>query len=242
MPEEVDVTRGGGVGFRQAPHQIDTIRFLGGGLVRSVRGSLGTWMEGRMGAPGYYTAYLEFDDGLPATIAYNGYGYFMADEFLPWEAETPLLSSKSRASIRQQLQSGMWDEEGAKNDMRFGGSSAGIWTSEQTSSEFPSNARFLSDLGILLLTCERGLLRQSPRGIYVYDDQGVHEESIDHLDPNSNGDPTLDEAYRSIVNGEPNFHDGAWGMATLEVQLAIMRSDRERKEIRLHHQVPVRNL
>ena len=32
MPEEVDVERGGGVAFRQAPHQIDSLRFLGGGL------------------------------------------------------------------------------------------------------------------------------------------------------------------------------------------------------------------
>ena len=55
--------RGGGVAFRQAPHQIDSLRFLGGGLIRSVRGTTGIWMEGRAGAPGYYSAYLEFEDG-----------------------------------------------------------------------------------------------------------------------------------------------------------------------------------
>lgn len=43
-----------------------------------------TWMEGRMGAPGYHTAYREFEDGTPANLAYNGYGYFLASELLPW--------------------------------------------------------------------------------------------------------------------------------------------------------------
>src|ERR1051325_11458962 len=90
MPEEVDEARGGGVAFRQAPHQIDTVRFLGGGLVRSVRGMTGTWMEGRMGAPGYHTAYLEFENGMPANIAYNGYGYFLASELLSWEQGSQL--------------------------------------------------------------------------------------------------------------------------------------------------------
>jgi len=34
-------------------------------------------------------------------------------------------------------------------------------------------------------------------------------------------------------------HDGAWGMATLEVCLAIMESAEKHSEVRLTHQVPV---
>jgi phthalate 4,5-cis-dihydrodiol dehydrogenase len=239
MPEEVDVTKGGGVGFRQAPHQIDTLRFLGGGLVKSVRGNLGTWMKGRMGAPGYYTAYLEFEDGMPATIAYNGYGYFMASELLPWEVESAAISPEARAKTRAELQGGTWNEEAAKDDMRFGGAAREQWRPGEPSTN-SKEARFLSDLGLLLLTCDQGLLRQGPNGIYVYNDQGVREEPI-HLDDAAGGaDPTFDEAYRGIVHGEPIFHDGHWGMATLEVQLALMQSARERKEIPLQHQVAVR--
>ena len=52
-------------------------------------------------------------------------------------------------------------------------------------------------------------------------------------------DPTLAEAYAGIVLGEPIFHDGAWGMATLEVQLALMDSARERREVSLSHQIAV---
>jgi phthalate 4,5-cis-dihydrodiol dehydrogenase len=236
MPEEVDVTKGGGVGFRQAPHQIDTLRFLGGGLVRSVRGMLGTWMEGRMGAPGYYTAYLEFEDGTPATIAYNGYGYFMASELLSWEKESPATSVEKRAAVRKALREGTWDESQAKDAGRFGGSGQpGI----PGAGASPNHARFLSDLGVLVVTCDRGVLRQSPNGIYVYNDDGVREEAIRPEDGGGSSDPTFAEAYAGIVRGEPIFHDGAWGMATLEVQLALMESARERREVMLHRQIAV---
>ena len=39
--------------------------------------------------------------------------------------------------------------------------------------------------------------------------------------------------------GEPVYHDGRWGMATLEVVLAMLESSREQREIHLTHQVPV---
>jgi phthalate 4,5-cis-dihydrodiol dehydrogenase len=35
------------------------------------------------------------------------------------------------------------------------------------------------------------------------------------------------------------LHDGRWGMATVEVQQAIIESARQRKEIQLRHQVAV---
>ncbi len=235
MPEEVDVNQGGGVGFRQAPHQIDTLRFLGGGLVRSVRGSLGTWMAGRMGAPGYYTAYLEFEDGTPATIAYNGYGYFMASELLPWEKEGAATSIERRTEVRKAIRDGTWNEQQAKDDGRFGGAA-----STPPSILVDGNpARYLSDLGALIVTCERGVLRQSPNGIYVYNDDGVREESLTAVDGGGSSDPTLAEAYAGIIRGQPIFHDGHWGMATLEVQLALMESARERHEVVLSHQVAV---
>ena len=42
-PEELDTAQGGGVLFSQAAHQIDIVRLLGGGLVRSVRAGTGAW-------------------------------------------------------------------------------------------------------------------------------------------------------------------------------------------------------
>lgn len=42
-----------------------------------------------------------------------------------------------------------------------------------------------------------------------------------------------------MVLGKPLFHDGRWGMATLEVCLAMIQSAKERREIMLTHQVAV---
>ena len=241
MPEEVDEERAGGVAFRQAPHQIDTLRFLGGGLVRSVRGMTGTWMEGRMGAPGYYTGYLEFEDGTPASITYNGYGYFQTSELLHWESLGRGEEPEDLAKIRQGLQAGTWDEEQAKDDRRFGGalrSTQGMGAGGGQGGGSPE-ARYLSDLGLLILTCEGGVLRQSPEGIYVYNNDGVREQIINPESGGAVSDPTLEEAYNGIVLDQPIFHDGRWGMATLEVQLALMQSARERREITLSHQIPV---
>ena len=75
--------QGGGLIHRQGPHQIDVLRLLGGGMLRSVRGTTGKWHKERP-IPGFYTAYMEFEDGTPATILHNGYGYFLTAELYPW--------------------------------------------------------------------------------------------------------------------------------------------------------------
>ncbi len=236
MPEEVDAERGGGVAFRQAPHQIDSLRFLGGGLIRSVRGTTGIWMEGRMGAPGYYSAYLEFEDGTPATMVYNAYGYFLASELLPWEMDAGA-HADDRARVRNGINTGTWDQAQAKDEMRTASMQGQRIAPDGGGESDPPRQRFQSDLGLLLVTCEHGLLRQSPNGIYVYNDDGLREEQISVQ--SGGGDPTLEEAYNGTVLGKPIFHDGRWGMATLEVQLALMQSARERREVLLENQVPV---
>ena len=93
--DELDINQGGGVPYRQGPHQIDTLRLLGGGMVRSVRGSTGAWFKGRP-IPGYYSAFMEFEDGTPATLMHNGYGYFLASELVPWGGQNSRYS-RSRA-------------------------------------------------------------------------------------------------------------------------------------------------
>ena len=47
VSEELDLAQGGGLVYRQGPHQIDTVRLLGGGLVKNVRGVVGQWMPER---------------------------------------------------------------------------------------------------------------------------------------------------------------------------------------------------
>src|SRR5581483_11030831 len=75
LAAELDTARGGGMEFRQDPHQVVIVRLLGGGLVKEVHGFIGRWHP-TLQTEGNYTALLEFADGTPATLVFNGYGYF----------------------------------------------------------------------------------------------------------------------------------------------------------------------
>ena len=47
------------------------------------------------------------------------------------------------------------------------------------------------------------------------------------------------EPYDAVRTGAAMLHDGRWGMATAEIQWAIVTSVKQRREILLRHQVPV---
>ena len=64
-----------GVVLNQGPHQVDIVRVLGGGMVRTVRARTMTWDRSRPGE-GAYTCYLEFEDGVA------GYARFQRVRFL----------------------------------------------------------------------------------------------------------------------------------------------------------------
>jgi phthalate 4,5-cis-dihydrodiol dehydrogenase len=234
MPQELDLRLGGGVVYRQGPHQIDTVRLLGGGLLRSVRAMVGQWMPERP-APGYYAAYLEFADGTPATVVYNGYGYFDTSE-LTWGIGERYYTPEERVAIRQALRSGTRDEEQAKEAMRFGGRREGEFAhgAPWERRRLPGGGSFF---GVTVVSCERGDIRQSPHGLYVYSDAGQREIPVEGQYASRSSE--LQELYDAVTQDRPVFHDGRWGMATLEVCLAIMQSARERREILLTHQSPI---
>jgi len=228
--EELDVAQGGGVPYRQGPHQIDTVRLLGGGLVRSVRGTTGKWFAGRP-IPGYYAAYLEFEDGTPATVVHNGYGYFLASELVPWGSNKMRYSYEERAAIRKQLLDGTRDENADKDAMRIGGAQEGALFRRRGE----RRAWVPNDLGILIVSCERGDIRQSQYGVYVYSDDGIQDVPLPEQGWSRRAE--LEELYNAVVLNQSVRHTGPWGMATLEVCLAIMQSSKERREIFLSHQV-----
>ena len=78
---ELDVGQGGGVTYRQGAHQVDILRLIGGGLVKSVRATTFDWDESRRSI-GAHTIYLNFADGAAATAVYNGYGHFSGAELI----------------------------------------------------------------------------------------------------------------------------------------------------------------
>jgi phthalate 4,5-cis-dihydrodiol dehydrogenase len=230
--EELDLAQGGGVPYRQGPHQVDTVRFIGGGMLRSVRGMTGQWLAGRE-SPGFYTAYMEFEDGTPATIVHNGNGYFIGTELVPWGESKQNYSVEERSTLHKQIASGTRSEiedKQERRDVTLAGEKAAIKNHER-------RPWLPDDLGVVIVSCERGDIRQSKYGLYVYDNDGVHDVDIE-LEDNA-GFAELEELYNSVVLDQPTFHTGAWGMATLEAVLAIMESAKERREIMLTHQVPI---
>jgi predicted dehydrogenase len=206
LPAELDVSQGGGPVFRQASHQVDIVRSIAGRPVRSVRAMV-VQLDSSRGAPGAYSAYLEFDDGTPATIVYSGYGGFAMEELLRGEAAR----SRPAAPPKQ-------NETEAKEALRYAGGEAA-----QTRNS-------LGLFGLTLVTCERGDLRESPDGLYLYQHGERHHIAVPD---EPRGAAELEELYQAVRNGQALHHDGRWGEATLEVCLAIHESARTRAEVRL---------
>ncbi len=184
-------------------------------------------------AEGYYAAFLEFENGAPATMVHNGYGYFSTFELVPWAGDSPFRGSS--AELRRAVRSGRnnADQEAMlKNEVRFGG---GRETGAPEHAGQPAVGRgFQSDLGLVVVSCEWGDVRQSPNGLWVYDDDGQREVSVEGLHDARMAE--LDEMYHALTSGRPVRHDGRWGAATLEVVLAMLQSAREHREITLSHQ------
>ena len=106
-PEELDTAQGGGVIFSQGAHQIDIVRLLGGGRVRSVRAMTGNWDPGRP-TEGAYSALLTFDDEIFASCTYSGYAHFDSDAFLGFIGEMGLPKDPSRyGAMRKALRGGV---------------------------------------------------------------------------------------------------------------------------------------
>lgn len=231
-PDEVDPSIGGGLIFRQGPNQMDTVRVIGG-AIRSVRAVVGQWMPERP-CPGYYTALVQFESGVPCTLVYNGYGYFLTSELVPWGTTTGLFgmyNPEQRGEVRRALRDGDRDEANLKDMQRIGGNQAGATTAQNDA----QRAWIPNHLGIFVVNCERGDVRQSAHGLYVYSDDGLEDVPVEGA--NSLGGAELNELYDAIIYGAPIYHDARWGMATLEAVLAIMDSARLDKEVRLSHQV-----
>jgi phthalate 4,5-cis-dihydrodiol dehydrogenase len=232
LPEETDEASGGGVVYRHAPHLIDTVRLLGGGRVRSVRAMVGRFMPERP-CPGNFSAYLEFEDGTPATIVYNGYGYFDTSE-LTWGIGNRMYSERERIDVRRALRRGEIDVESAKDSMRFGGTVGQFAAPGGPDQPAVGTRAHIHWFGLIVASFERGDIRQSPNGIFVYGDDGKREIPVHG--GRGTGMLEMKEMYEAVVEGKPVAHDGRWAMATLEVGNAIVQSGRERREITLTHQ------
>jgi phthalate 4,5-cis-dihydrodiol dehydrogenase len=231
MKHELAMSRG--VVLNQGPHQVDVVRLIGGGMVKSVRATTGIWDPARP-HEGSYVCYLEFADGVPATLVYSGYGFFDTAELFWWVGEGGQpREPETNAKVRKKLKgiTTAEEEEMLKEQMRYGGRREGEFSHDW------QGERHQPFFGFTLVSCDKGDIRQSADGLIVYGEEGKKEVA---LPAGKRGrEAEVDELYQAIVENRPVFHDGRWGEATLEVCLAILESAKEKREVFLKHQRPV---
>jgi predicted dehydrogenase len=219
LASEVDSSKGGGVLFRQGPHQVDIVRALCGGKVRSVRATAGKWHP-RFDTEGNFTAMLEFEDGTPATLVFNGYGFFDTSE-LTWGIGEGGYEASRQENYPADPQ--MPVEASVRYAMPL-----------RAQTRRHVGERKQPIYGLTLVSCEKGDMRQSPDGVYLYTGDGCREIPCPaFLD---RGEALL-RLVEAVTNHRPVLTNGKWGKATLEVLLAILQSSREGREITLAHQV-----
>jgi phthalate 4,5-cis-dihydrodiol dehydrogenase len=225
-PEELDTARGGGITFNQMSHQIEIVRLIGGGMVRSVRANAGILDPARP-TEGNCAALLEFDNGAAASLIYSSYDFFDSDEFHGWIAESGTRKEPGHGGARRRLLAGGAAELDLHKDLGYGGR------------QLPTDQPYLPHFGTIIATCARGDVRLSGNGLVVYGADGLREVPVERgLGWSGHGD-ALDALWAALREGRPSVHTARWGKATLEVALAILRSAYERREIALEHQVGV---
>ncbi|MGH6670551.1 MAG: Gfo/Idh/MocA family oxidoreductase [Xanthobacteraceae bacterium] len=224
-PEELDTARGGGILFNQVPHQIDIVRFLGGGLVKSVRAQT-TVLDPTRPTEGSCAALMQFENGAAASLVYGGYDYFDSDEWHFGISERGAPKKIDHGAARRALLKTV-DETRARTETFAYGSSKGDLPPHQP------------HFGVTIATCERAELRGTADGVMQYDETGAHEIKIERGPCMPGRCQVLDEMGRALRLGVRPIHDGRWGKATLEVALAIQESAAAGREVALKHQVEV---
>ena len=224
-PEELDTDQGGGILFNQVPHQIDTARLLAGGLARSVRAQASV-LDPTRPTEGSAAALIQFDGGAVASLVYSGYDHFDSDEWHFGISERGTPKALAHGAARRALAETRDEARMRTETFAYGAAAGGA---------SPHQPHF----GITIVTCAQGDMRASADGVTVYGRDGRREIPLATDETLPGRREVLDDMRVAIRSGHPPLHDGRWGKATVEVALAILRSAREGREIKLEHQVAV---
>jgi phthalate 4,5-cis-dihydrodiol dehydrogenase len=218
LPAELDRSKGGGVVYRQAAHHADIVRYLAGANVRSVRAAVSSWDTNRM-TDGSYSAFLDFDNGVAATLFYSGYDHFPATELTFGIGENGRPAPSDYAAARRHTNA----SSGAASPTKH---TSGLALQMERLAPGAHPAFF----GIVLASCERADLRIEPDGVRIYADESRHLLPIDGLPVGRTA--VLNELLEA-ADGHATTHGGAWGRANLETCRAILASSSQGAEVRL---------
>ncbi len=221
-PEELDTAQGGGIMYNQIPHQIDIVRTIDGGPLKSAYALTGIWDQQRP-TEGAMTAMLEFESGVAASLTYSGYDHFDADEFHDWIGEGGEPKKPSYGKMRRALKQFKTPEEEARGRTASGFAGSGV--------RKPAGTMHHPHFGLLIVSCENADLRPSPGGVFIYAEDGMREIVVDAARAYPNKDGVIDEFYDAIYNGKPALHDGTWGLDNTAAALALLESSRKRRPV-----------
>jgi phthalate 4,5-cis-dihydrodiol dehydrogenase len=226
-PEELRTAEGGGVVHSQAAHQMDIVRLLGGGRVRSLRAHTQAW-DATRATEGAYNALLQFEGGAVANLSYSGYGHFDSDALMGWRGELGTAKDPANyGAARQKLASMTTSQQElqAKADRNFGGSA------------FAPHAQSVAHqhFGQVIVCGTRGDLRLMPDGVWVHGDAAQRFDALPA--PSVPRREVVDEVWQALRLGQRPAHNGAWAMATTEACLAMLESSRTQRDVALQHQV-----
>lgn len=239
-PEELTPEWGGGILWRQGGHQLDLLRTIGRGLVRSVRGSAPVWDPSRR-VTGAHSAYFEFEGGASCTCVYSGHDHYSTGELVYGFRAGELEDSESYGQARRELASHgnsvEWETAAARAE-RYGGDrrveAGGRSGGAASAGSEPRSGGWILG-GPLIVSYDHADVKLSPGGLMVYGDDEQREIPLAIREDGR--DFRLNSFYDAITTGCPLQCDARWGKATVEALLAIAESGRERREVLLQHQV-----
>lgn len=224
-PEELRTEEGGGVVFSQAVHQIDVVRLLAGGLATRMTAMTGDWDPARP-TEGAFSALIAFEGGAFASLTYSGYGRFDSDEWMSWVGELghekdPADYGKARRALARATSA---EEEAALKRTRTYGAA-----------EAPPPPPHHEQFGPVIVSCEKGDIRLTPDGIWIYADAERRFAPAPKLaHPRT---PVIDALVAALRDGIQPAQTGRWGLASLELCHGILESARTGAPVDLAHQV-----
>ncbi|MFM0704385.1 Gfo/Idh/MocA family protein [Paraburkholderia sediminicola] len=227
-PEELFTSEGGGAVFSQAAHQVDIVRLLADSPAVRLRATVGRWDRSRP-TEGAYSALIWFESGAFASLSYNGYGHFDTDEWAGWigeMGERKKASSYGSARRRLATLASPAEEARLKAAGTYGGASY-----KPPQSGIAGDQRLHQHFGPVIVSCERADLRPLPDAIWLYGDATRERRPLSP--PEVPRSEVIDELYAAVVQGARPTHDGAWAKGTLEICLAILKSNDTQSDIEL---------
>jgi phthalate 4,5-cis-dihydrodiol dehydrogenase len=232
--EELTPGWGSGLLWRQGPHQLDIVRTIAGGMIRSIRGTCQILDPARH-VPGAYSAFMDFENDVSCTVVCSGYDHFESRALVQgFDGKAPLTAAdrygRARRELRAHANEPSWEDEAAAGE-RYGGGREGM--------EAPSGGGSASGWllnGPLIASFERADVRLSRSGLIV-DGDDIQQEIA--MPAGVDGrDGRLATFYSAVVDGVPLPADGRWGKATQEALVALEQSSERRAEVSLRHQTP----